>query len=173
MKITFELNGEKISINENPAKKLTFFLRENRYTSVKVGCNNGQCSSCTVLMNNIPAPSCKISLAQADGKKITTLEEFEKTTDYQDIEKGFAQTNAVLCGFCNSGKIFTSHHIIETNPRPTREEIRDKISHFTCPCTEIDSIINGIFYAAAIRRARKNENSENIKKRNKKDGKRG
>src|SRR5574344_2244364 len=128
MKINFILNEHPITIDENPSKRLSSFLREQNYFSVKSGCNTGKCGACTVLVNNTPIPACSISLAKIDSCEVTTLESFMKKDDYSDIEKGFKQANISLCGFCNAGKIFLAYNIISTINRPTKEEISKSIS---------------------------------------------
>ena len=91
MKIKFELNGHPIEVDENPRKKLSEFLRQNNYFSVKNGCGHGSCNSCTILVNDEPMLSCIIPLAKIINSKITTLEHFMKTDDYEDIEKAFKE----------------------------------------------------------------------------------
>lgn len=157
MKIKFELNEHPIEIDENPMKKLSEFLRQNNYFSIKNGCTRGKCGCCTVLVNNIPTLSCLIPLAKVEQTKITTLEHFIKSDDYSDIEKAFKQQGITFCGYCNAGKIFMAYKIIKQNPLVTKEEIREQISFFTCNCVEQESFINGIFLAAAVRRNRVKE----------------
>ena len=158
MKIKFELNGHPIEIDENPRKKLSEFLRQENYFSVKAGCGNGNCTSCTVLINDVPMLSCLIPLAKVIDSKITTLDHFMKSDDYEDIEQAFKEQGINLCGYCNSGKIFTTYELIKNIPIIKKNEFRDKIiehiSFFTCNCVERDNLIIGIFLAAKKRAAR-------------------
>ena len=154
MKIKFELNGESISLNKNPAEKLSVFLKQLKLIGCKEGCSDYGCTSCTVLMNGVAVPSCLTSLAQCDNTKITTLDEFKKSDEYADIKKGFEQAKVRMCGYCNAGKIFMANQIINAYYRPTKEEIRNEISFFECKCTELDSLVDGIYLAAASHRAR-------------------
>jgi len=154
MKIKFILNGENMVLNTDPAIKLSTYLKDNKIITVKRGCDHHTCTSCTVLIDDEPVLSCLTSLAQCDNSKITTLEEFVQTKDFSDIKKGFDQAHVKMCGFCNAGKIFTAYKIIKTLNRPTKDEIRSQVSFFTCTCTETDSLVDGIYLAAAARRSR-------------------
>lgn len=154
MKIKFEINGHPIETNENPKKKLSEYLKQNNYFSIKNGCNQGKCGSCTVLLNNNPVLSCLIPLAEIEQTQITTLEGFMKSDEYVDIEKAFKQKNINFCGYCNAGKIFITYKIIKHNPFITREEIKKEVSFLKCNCVELDSFANGIYLACAIRRNR-------------------
>ncbi len=154
MKIKFEINGHLTEIDENPKKKLSEFLRQNNYFSIKNGCNQGKCSACTVLLNDVPVLSCLIPLAEVEQTKIVTLESFMKSDDYSDIEKAFKQTGISFCGYCNTGKIFTTYKLIKNNQILSREEIREQISFFICNCVEIENFTNGIYLASVIRRNR-------------------
>ena len=158
MKIKFELNGHPIEVDENPRKKLSEFLRQNNYFSVKNGCGHGSCNSCTILVNDEPMLSCIIPLAKIINSKITTLEHFMKTDDYEDIEKAFKELDINFCGFCNAGKIFTTYQIIKNIPlvkkNEFKEQIIEHISFFKCNCIEQDSLTTGIFLAAKIRKER-------------------
>lgn len=157
MKIKFEINGHPIEVDENPKKKLSEFLRQNNYFSIKNGCNQGKCGSCTILFNSIPMLSCLIPLAQVENAKITTLENFVKTEDYVDIDKAFKQTGINFCGYCNAGKILMTYKIIRFNPLMSREDIREQISFFTCNCVEIGKLTSAIYLASTLRRNRLKE----------------
>ena len=158
MKIKFELNGHRTEIDENPRKKLSEFLRQNNYFSVKNGCNHGNCTSCTVLINDVPTLSCLIPLAKIIDTKITTLDHFMKSDDYEDIEEAFKEQGINFCSYCNSGKIFTTYELIKNTSVIKKNEFLDKIiehiSFFTCNCVEQDTLIKGIFMAAKNRIAR-------------------
>lgn len=155
MKIKFVLNGETVTINKNPSEKLSVFLKEKKLIGSKEGCSDYSYSSCTVLINGTAVPACLTSLAQCDNTEIITLDEFRKTEDYADIKKGFEQAFVRMCGYCNSGKVFMANKIISTNPRPSRDEIRKQVSFFDCKCTELDALVDGVYYAAASRRSRR------------------
>ena len=154
MKIPFTLNNESVVFDAEPDAKLLQLLRKNGFLDVKEGCKGGLCTACTVLLNGIPVPSCLVTAASIRDNRIVTLDYFKKTAEYIDIEQGFAQAEAHLCGYCDAGKILTAFSIITSNPRPTREEIFNEVKHFPCKCTDTDTLINGILFAAAARRNR-------------------
>lgn len=154
MKIPFSLNDKEIVIDAEPDKKLLYILRDNNLFSVKCGCEEGYCSSCTVLLDNKPVPTCIVPIASIRGRKIVTLEYFQKTKDYEDIDNGFKKAGIHLCGFCNTGKIFTAYQIISKTARPTKEHILKEISQLECKCTNRDILVNGILLAASLRRER-------------------
>lgn len=154
MKIEFQINGHPIEIDENPKKKLSEFLRQNNYFSIKNGCNEGKCGSCTILFNDIAMASCLIPLAEVADAKITTLESFMKSDDYIDIEKAFKQKGINFCGYCNAGKILMAYNLIKNNPQIELKEINEQMSFFTCNCVDLESLSNSIFLAAVVRRKR-------------------
>jgi carbon-monoxide dehydrogenase small subunit len=102
--------------------------------------------------------SCIIPLGKIIDSKISTLEHFMKSDDYEDIEKAFKELDINFCGFCNSGKIFTTYQIIKNIPlvkkNEFKEQVIENISFFTCNCVEQDSLTAGIFLAAKIRKER-------------------
>lgn len=154
MNITLTINNITKTYDVTVDTKLIDVLREDGLISVKNSCNEGRCGSCTVLMNNIPVPSCIISAYNVREAIITTLESFSTTSDYSDIMTGFSQAGVRMCGFCNSGKIFAAASIINKNARPSKDEILEVVTSLSCKCTETDTLVNGIQLAAAIKRMR-------------------
>ena len=107
MRISFTLNGTAIQIEAAANERLLHVLRrEFSLFSLKSSCLNGQCGSCTLLMNGQPVPSCLIPVFKAEGSEIITLEYFKNTEDYKIINAGFEQAGIEMCGFCDAGKIF-------------------------------------------------------------------
>ncbi|ULQ60095.1 2Fe-2S iron-sulfur cluster binding domain-containing protein [Brucepastera parasyntrophica] len=157
MIVPFTLNGSTVFIDANSGERLVNILRKRfNLTGTKESCGAGHCGSCTVLMNNKPVPSCIISVFQVRDAEIVTIEEFSKTADYQDIIQGFEQAGAIMCGYCNAGKIFIAQRILEKNMKPARDEIKEMFAGNLCRCTSIENIIAGVKLAGAIRRKRKN-----------------
>ena len=154
MKIPFILNNEDIILDTEPDTKLLHLLRDNGIFSVKDGCKEGSCGSCTVLMDGRPVPSCIIPSAAIRHSRIETLEHFMTTQDYSDIEAGFRQAGVTLCGYCNAGKIFAAWSIISTDPRPSKENVIKTARYFPCRCTDAETLASGIMMAAATRRKR-------------------
>lgn len=154
MKIPLTLNGLKTVIEAEADTKLLYVLRERGCLSVKCGCCEGTCGSCTALLNGRPVPTCKIPFAIVRDCEIETLEHFTKLDDYQDIVKGFDKAGIHLCGYCNSGKIFAAWDILHTMIHPSRAEIAEQVQHLSPCCTDLDSLVNGIIYAVGIREKR-------------------
>ena len=150
MNIPVIINGEKNMLQASPDEKLMNVLRNLNLYTVKPGCTEGICGSCTVLMNKKPVPSCRIPVALAMNQEIETLEYFSKTEEYSSITKGFAKAGIKLCGYCNAGKIFAAFSILQTRQKPTRASVREQVKHLSPCCTDIDTLINGIIYAADL-----------------------
>ncbi len=150
MNIPVIINGDKYMLQANPDEMLIDVLRKHNLYSVKLGCAEGVCGSCTVLLNGKPIPACKLPIALAMNQEIETLEHFSKTSEYAFISKGFAKAGIKLCGYCNAGKIFAAASILENKQKPTRASVREQIKHLSPCCTDIDTLINGIIYAADL-----------------------
>ncbi len=151
MNIPLIINGERMMIQANPDSKLLTVLRSMHLYSVKPGCSKGICGSCTVLLNKKPVPACKLKVALAMNQEVETLEHFVKSEEYSYIEKGFQKANIKLCGYCNAGKIFAAAEILSKKQKPDRASIKKQISHLSSCCTDLDTLTNGIIYAADIR----------------------
>ncbi|MCM1321196.1 MAG: 2Fe-2S iron-sulfur cluster-binding protein [Bacteroides sp.] len=160
MNISLNINDTEVIYDADPSERLSVLLRSKKYYSVKCSCFRGICGSCTVLIDDVPVPSCIIPAAAAQHKKIITLEYFEKTPEYADILSGFHQAGVLLCGFCNAGVIFTIHSFLQKNQRPETKSAQAAARSCICSCTEKDTLTNSILIAGTIRRTR----IENMKK---------
>ena len=147
MKIPVTLNGTKTIFEANADDSLMKVLHKNSCPSVKEGCGSGFCGSCTVLLDDKPVASCKIPAGIVKGNEIVTLEAFSKTEDYDVIIQGFNKAGIKLCGYCNAGKIFTAYHILKQSKIPAREEVFANVRHLSPCCTDLETLVNGIFYA--------------------------
>lgn len=154
MQISVLLNGENTIIDAPADERLFTVLRNRGLTSVKCACNHGVCGTCAVLVNNKPVPSCSLPAAAVQGKQVTTLEYFMDSEDFADIKTGFEQAKVHLCGFCNASKYFATWDIISETARPQKEDILKYIGTLGCHCTETNTLVNGILYAATRRRMR-------------------
>ncbi len=154
MKIPVRLNGEQVVFEAAADTPLLNVLRRHGCLSVKNGCGEGVCGSCTVLLNKKPVPSCRLPAALARNQQIETLESFARTDDYADIMAGFEKAGIRLCGYCNSGKIFAAWYLIRQGGRPKRDLIAEEVGHLSPCCTDTDTLINGIIYAFDIHNKR-------------------
>ena len=136
IKISFTLNGQQVSRETRPNKRLVDFLREDcGCLSVKEGCGEGECGACTVILNGEPVTSCLILAGQVEGDEIITLEGLSQDGELDALQESFMVSGAVQCGFCTPGMILSAKALLAKNPRPSREEIRRALSGNLCRCT--------------------------------------
>lgn len=156
-KITFTLNHQKREEYIDPRASLSEVLRgEMGMTSVKHGCNVGECGACTVLINGEPFNSCIYLGIWADGKDILTVEGLSDLDGkMSDIQQAFIDEGAIQCGFCTPGFIISSLPIINSDRTFTRDEIRKQISGNFCRCTGYEKIVDAIEKTAKARKAAK------------------
>jgi len=152
IKIQFVLNGETRDISVNPKTLLLDYLRDAGLKSVKSGCREGDCGTCTVLIDGIPTQSCVTKLSTVAGKKIETLEALGTAENLHPLQKTFLETGAIQCGFCTPAQILTAKALLEKNPNPTDEEIRESLSAVLCRCTGYVRNIDAVMRAAAVMR---------------------
>lgn len=149
MKVSFELNGENVAVETRPNRTLLDLLRdEMRVTSVKKGCQQGECGACTLLLDDIPVTSCIVLAPQVDGRNVTTLEGLEDDPLMTGLREAFVENGAVQCGFCTPGMLISSYTLLRENPDPTEDEIKIAIEGNICRCTGFTKIIAAIGDAA-------------------------
>ncbi len=148
MEIKVKINGEEKIWNINPYDILLDVLRREGYKGVKEGCRRGECGACAVLINGIPVNSCLVFAAEVDGKEITTIEGIGTPDKPHILQKSFIEAGAVQCGFCTPGMIISAKALLDKNPQPTEEEIREAIDGNYCRCTGYVKIIEAIKLAA-------------------------
>lgn len=142
----FFVNGKEVTTEED--KSLLEFLRDDMdITSVKDGCSEGACGSCTLLLDGKKRTSCKLTTQKVDGKKILTVEGLTDT-EKQVYEYAFSKVGAVQCGFCIPGMVISAKSLLDTNLTPTKEDIKKAIRGNICRCTGYKKIIEAIFLAA-------------------------
>ena len=130
--ITLNVNKREYKIDVPDDETLLNVLREYLgLTGTKVGCNEGECGACTVLMDGIPVMSCLVLACEAEGYKITTIEGLEDT----DLQEAFIEHQAFQCGFCTPGMLMNLAGFLNKNPEPTEEEIREALVGNLCRCT--------------------------------------
>ena len=155
MTIGFILNGEDVSVDADPGKRLTDILRRSfNLSRTKKGCYTGICSSCLVIINGDIVQSCLIPLFKVQGSEVITIEGFAQTDEYMDFYLGFKEAGLENCGFCNSGKILTAEALLNRNPRPAREDIIAAFEGIKCRCNSLENLIAGIMSAIEQRRRR-------------------
>ncbi len=153
--ITLNVNDTIITGKVKAETSLLDFLREHNFIEVKKGCDKGDCGACTVLIDGKATVSCLTLALQAQGKKIYTLKSLGSWEKLHPLQEAFVKFEALQCGFCTPGMLMSAKALIDKNPTPTREEIREAISGNLCRCTGYQKIVDAIEYVT------KGENSEN------------
>ena len=150
MKIPVTLNGTKTILDAHADESLMKVLHKNGCISVKSGCSSGFCGSCTILLDDHPASSCKIPAGIVRNSDIVTLDYFTKTEEYSIIMAGFQKAGIKLCGYCTAGKVFSAYQILKSPKMPKREEIADYVKALSPCCTDLETLVNGILYSVQI-----------------------
>lgn len=147
--IYFRLNNEDVHIDSDPTKRLLDVLRDDfGLVGVKEGCGEGECGACSILVNNDVVSSCLMPLGNASEKDIMTIEGFKETDRYKVLHQAYEDEGAVQCGFCIPGMLIASESLLNKNPHPSEEEIRDGLSGNLCRCTGYNMIVKAIQRAA-------------------------
>ncbi|MBS4026968.1 MAG: (2Fe-2S)-binding protein [Clostridia bacterium] len=131
----------------NPSHTLAHTLRETLgLTGTKVGCNKGECCSCTVLIEGKPVLSCMILTIECDGKIITTIEGLEepKTGELDPIQQSFVENGAFQCGFCTPGIIMSTKALLKDKPSPTKQDIKEALSGHYCRCISHYHVLDAV-----------------------------
>ncbi len=154
MELEMTVNGKHIEKQVDGDKRLIDLLREDLgFTGVKEGCGVGECGACTVLVDGKSVLSCLTRVAQVDGKEVLTVEGLSEDDDLHPIQQAFVETGGVQCGFCTPGFIMVALELLEQNPDPTREEIREWIEGNICRCTGYVKIVDALELAAESMRS--------------------
>jgi len=135
IEITLNVNGKDYTVKVKPYERLIDVLRYKLgFTSVKEGCGRGECGTCAIIMDGELVASCMVLAVQARGKKILTLEGLAPPGKLHAIQKALLDTFAMQCGFCFPGVIMAMKHLLDKNPNPTEEEIKEALSGNLCRC---------------------------------------
>jgi len=141
----FNINGASYELAVDTSTTLVDLLREELgITGVKKGCDDGDCGACTVLMDGKAVASCTTLAAEAQDKEIITIEGLERDGKLHPLQQAFIDCFAVQCGYCTPGMILSGVALLNENPDPTEEEIRDILRGNICRCTGYVKIIDAI-----------------------------
>jgi len=148
-KISLKVNGEEYTVSVPPDEILTDTLR-NRLglTGTKKGCGSGECGSCTVIVSGKPVNSCILLSVKAAGKDILTIEGLGDSDKLHPLQEKFKDHGAVQCGYCGPGMLMASKALLDENPNPTEEEIREGLAGNLCRCSGYVKIIDAVKAAA-------------------------
>ena len=147
--VTITVNGDEQEAEVEPRLLLAQFLRENlNLTGTHIGCDTTSCGACTILLDGKSVKSCTVLAVQADGCEVTTIEGLADGDNLHPVQEGFWEKHGLQCGFCTPGMIMSSVALLEDNPNPSEEEIRNGLSGNVCRCTGYHNIVLAIQYAA-------------------------
>jgi carbon-monoxide dehydrogenase small subunit len=147
--IELNVNGESYEVAVEPRMTLLEVLRDVLgLTGTKNGCSIGNCGSCTVLMDGKPVVSCLLLAMEAQDKDILTIEDLAKDGDLHALQQAFIDHGALQCGFCTPGMLLSAKALLEENPNPTEDEVKEAISGNLCRCTGYTDAVNAILDVA-------------------------
>lgn len=155
MRISFELNGESVSVETAAHTRLIEILRKDfGLTGARPGCLYGTCGFCSILFNGELALSCMIPAFRVENGAVTTIEGFLQSREFRDIEIGFHRAGTIPCRFCSAAKVLTTHWLISRSPSPTAEQLQQAVDAVQCRCTTHSRFASAIRYSAEVRRKR-------------------
>ena len=148
--IELTINNQAISMTVMTHWTLSYMLREEiGLTGTKEGCGEGECGSCTVLMEGEPINSCLLLAVDADGKQITTIEGISSEGKLHPLQQAFIEKGAIQCGYCTPGMVMTAKALLDKEPNPTEENIKYAMSGNLCRCTGYTKILEAINQATS------------------------
>ena len=147
--ITLTVNGKRVTVRAYPMERLVDVLRhELDLTGTKEGCGEGECGSCSILMDGALVNSCLIPVLQAKDSTIITIEGVHADRRAQEVQQAFLEFGGAQCGICTPGMILAAYHLLQKKPQPTVEEIHEGLSGNLCRCTGYLQIIEAVREAA-------------------------
>lgn len=149
--VKFRLNGRLVEEQAAPNRTLLDFLRDTlEMTSVKKGCDEGRCGACTVLLNGKPVCSCLMLAVQVRDAEVTTIEGLSRPGELSVVQKAFLEKNGYQCGFCTPGMLLAAKALLDQNPDPSTEDIKEALEGNLCRCTGYEQIIESVSRAAQM-----------------------
>jgi len=152
MQVSFSVNGQRERVDVEPRRTLADALREDLgLTGTHLGCEQGVCGACTILLDGEPVRSCLMLAVQADGSALTTVEGLAGPDgELHPLQQAFADCHGLQCGFCTPGFLISALHLLDTDPDPSREAIREQLSGNICRCTGYTGIVDAVEQAATV-----------------------
>jgi carbon-monoxide dehydrogenase small subunit len=152
--VALEVNGEELELAVEPHHTLLEVLREDAgLTGTKHGCELGECGLCTVLVDGRPQFSCLTLAVEAQGHEIRTVEGLARGGELHPLQQAYVEKGASQCGYCSPGMLMSALGLLERNPAPTRDEIREALAGNLCRCTGYQAIVDAVELAASSMRS--------------------
>jgi aerobic carbon-monoxide dehydrogenase small subunit len=153
MKVSLTLNGRTAEAEEvDPGASLLDLLRDYLgHVGTKDACRQGECGSCTVLLEGELVCSCLVHAAQAEGRSVETIEGLATSEGLTDLQQALVARGAVQCGFCTPGIVLATRYLLDRTPRPSEDDVRAAISGNLCRCTGYQAIVDAVLDVAAER----------------------
>jgi carbon-monoxide dehydrogenase small subunit len=143
--ITMTVNGQGVTIEVKPDALLVDVLRDElELTGTKEACGEGECGACTVLLDGEPVTSCLVPALKAQGREVMTVEGLASGGELHLLQRAFIEHGAVQCGYCTPGMLISAKALLDRNPHPSEEEIKQAISGNLCRCTGYVKIVEAI-----------------------------
>ena len=159
--ITLTINGERAEVAVEPRWTLLEMVREAlRFTGAKEGCGTGDCGACSMIVDGRLVTSCLMLAAQADGRAVVSIEGLATNGTLHPVQQAFIDTGGVQCGFCTPGMIMAAKSLLDHNPSPSLEEVREGLAGNLCRCTGYAKI-----YEAVMRAAERQERDKVVRER--------
>ena len=149
MQTNIKVNGKQYNADVEPRLLLVDFFRDTLgLTGTKVGCDTGQCGTCTILLDGVSVKSCTVLAVQADGSDVVTIEGVAENGQMSLLQKAFQEKHGLQCGFCTPGMILALTDLLQRNPNPSEAEIRSWIDGIFCRCSAYQNIVRAVQYVA-------------------------
>jgi aerobic carbon-monoxide dehydrogenase small subunit len=149
VRVTLSINGVEYTRDVEPRLLLVHFLRDDLgLTGTHWGCDTSNCGICVVTMDGVPVKSCTVLTAMASGREVGTVEGMERRGVLDPVQQGFMEEHGLQCGFCTPGMMLTARALLDRNPHPDEQQIREAISGQICRCTGYATIVRSIQWAA-------------------------
>ena len=149
MQIVVTVNNTEYVRDVEPRLQLVHFLREELgLTGTHWGCDTSNCGVCVVHLDGVPVKSCTVLAVMADGRDVRTVEGLARGPELDPVQQGFIECHGLQCGFCTSGMMMTARWLLDHEPDPSEQDIREALSGQLCRCTGYENIVRSIRWAA-------------------------
>ncbi len=149
MEITVEVNGTTHTRDVEPRTLLVHFIRDQAgLTGTNIGCDTSSCGACTIHVNDEAVKSCTMLAVQADGQRVTTIEGLAEGEQMHPMQEAFMNCHALQCGYCTPGMVMASISLLDENPDPSEDDVREGLEGNLCRCTGYHNIVKAVLSAA-------------------------